>query len=634
MLGPIQGMNKRGGLSMKKGSLIRVLAGSFLTLALLLSCVGAPQTVPSTRNDTTPLSLSIFHVNDTHAKLESSLTEFRVDISPELKAKRTFVELGGFARLWAAVDALRAERPNSFFLHAGDVFQGTLYFTEFKGKADGDFLNAMGLDAMVIGNHEFDKGPSVLADFIKDAQFPVLACNVDLSAESSLKDSIKPYVIKEVAGAKVAIVGIANPDTANISSPGPTVQFLDPVSSLEKVVKELEAKGINKIVVLSHGGYELDKTMGSTVSGVDVIVGGHSHFVLGPVADFGLKSQGDYPTVVSGPAGDPVLVVTSWNWANMIGVLDVEFDQNGKISSYKGSGKLLAGLDKFRIYDIPDGDGKLKRVEFVRTADGTYAAKEYDGKAYKVVPSEKALENYMAALNALNSRFKDDSRFLFINPKKEGLEKLAKYSPALDALKAKIATKAEDALKRGNNSGPGPIIADSMIWKTKADIAIMNPGGVRVDLDSGDISVAKVYELQPFANTLVTLDVTGEEVQKILEDMTDFSITRYTKAPETAYVYVSGLTMTLLVNNAKGSRVTEVMVKAKDGSWKPLDPKGTYKLVVNNFMADGGDTNLTLGAIPKARKYDTGYVDSEAMLDYVLGKTLKETKEERVKNVF
>uniref|UniRef100_A0A7C3IEC9 5'-nucleotidase n=1 Tax=Gracilinema caldarium TaxID=215591 RepID=A0A7C3IEC9_9SPIR len=625
---------------MKKHSLIRVLAGSFLALAVLVGCAGTPKTAPSTQAapsiqvDATPLSLSIFHVNDTHAKLESTLTELKVDITPELKAKRTYVELGGFARLWAAVEALRAEKPNSFFLHAGDVFQGTLYFTEFKGKADGDFLNAMGLDAMVIGNHEFDKGPSVLADFIKDAKFPVLACNVDLSAEPSLKDSIKPYVIKDVAGAKVAIVGIANPDTPDISSPGPTVKFLDPVSSLEKVVKELEAKGINKIVVLSHGGYEIDKDLGSKVNGVDVIVGGHSHFVLGPFADLGLKSQGDYPTVMKSPAGDPVLVVTSWNWANMIGVLDVDFDKDGKITSFKGSSKLLAGTDKFRIYDLPDAEGKLKRVEFVRAADGTYAAKEYDGKAYVIAPSGKTLENYMNAFNTLVTRFKDDSRFLFMDPKKEGVEKLAKYSPALKALQAKIATKAEDALKRGNNTGPGPIIADSMIWKTGAEIAIMNPGGVRVDLDSGDISVAKVYELQPFANTLVTLDVSGEEVLKILEDMTDFCITSYAKSPETAYVYVSGLKLTLLVNNAKGARVTEVMVKAKDGSWKPLDPKGTYKLVVNNFIADGGDKNVTLGAIPKARKYDTGYVDSEAMLDYVLGKTLKESKEERVKNLF
>lgn len=629
---------------MKKRSIIRVIAGSFLALAVLIGCAGSPKPASTTEPvqaqaaavtvDAVPLSLSLIHVNDTHAKLESNMTELKVDVTPELKSKRTFVELGGFARLWAAVEALRAEKPNSFFLHSGDVFQGTLYFTEFQGKADEDFLNAMGLDAMVIGNHEFDKGPSVLAEFIKDAKFPVLACNVDLSAEPSLKDGIKPYVIKEIAGAKVALVGIANPETPDISSPGPTVKFLDPVSSLEKVVQELETKGINKIVVLSHGGYELDKTLGTKISGVDVIVGGHSHFILGPFADLGLKAQGDYPTVVKSPAGDPVLVVTSWNWANMIGILDVDFDKDGKITSYKGNSKLLAGLDTFRIYDLPDADGKLKRVEFKRASDGSYSAKEYDGKAYAATPTAKAQQNYMAALAALSARFKDDSRFFFIDPKKEGLEKLAKYSPALKALQEKVATKAVDSLKRGNNSGPGPIIADSMLWKTDADIAIMNPGGVRIDLEGGDISVAKVYELQPFGNTLVTLDVSGEEVQKILEDMADFCITSYAKTPETAYLYVSGLKLSLLVNNVKGSRVTDVLVKGKDGSWKSLDPHGTYKLVVNNFMADGGDKNITLGAIPKVRKYDTGFVDSEAMLDYVLGKTLSETKEERVKNIF
>jgi len=132
----------------------------------------------------------------------------------------------------------------------------------------------------------------------------------------------------------------------------------------------------------------------------------------------------------------------------------------------------------------------------------------------------------------------------------------------------------------------------------------------------------------------VTLTVTGQELVNILEDMADFCITSYTKSPETAYLYVSGLRLQLFVNNSKGSRVREVEVLSADGSYKPLNLAGSYSLVVNNFMADGGDRNETLKAIPKARKYDTGFVDSEVMLDYVQGKTLRETKEERVKNVF
>ncbi|TCW61891.1 5'-nucleotidase C-terminal domain-containing protein [Treponema sp. J25] len=615
-----------------------------IVFVVCIGCASGPQlgqkeggpssgSVASTNLDAKPLSLSIFHVNDTHAKLESAFVEFRMDLNPELKAKRTFIELGGFPRLWSAVETLRAQKPNSLFLHAGDAFQGTLYFTEFKGLADGDFLNAMKLDALVVGNHEFDKGPQVLADFIKTVNFPVLACNVDFSAESRLKDLIKPYVIREIGGSRVAIVGLANSSTPDISSPGPTIKFLDSRSSLERVIKELEEMGINKIIVLSHEGFELDKELAQKVAGIDVIVGGHSHYLLGETKDIGLNAVGSYPLALTTPRNEPVLVTTSWQWAYVIGDLDVRFDERGVITSYQGTPRFVAGLDRFRVYDLPDQEGKLKRVQFQRTPEGRYISFEYDGKAYNQEPAAASRDSYGTVISALVNKLTADSRFLLVSPRAEGLEKLARYSPAIKALQAKLATTTTEVLKRGNNQGPGPIIADSMRWKTKADVAIMNPGGVRIDLPAGDISVAQIYELQPFANTLVTLTITGQELVNILEDMADFCITSYTKSPETAYLYVSGLRLQLLVNNSKGSRVREVEVLSADGSYKPLNLAGSYSLVVNNFMADGGDRNETLKAIPKARKYDTGFVDSEVMLDYVQGKTLRETKEERVKNI-
>jgi 5'-nucleotidase len=597
-------------------------------LAVMLTALAIPGFA-----DSNPLSLSLIHVNDTHAKLESAYGELKVDIDQNLKGKRTFVELGGFSRLWTAVEQIRAEKPAALFLHAGDVFQGTLYFTQFSGAADRDFLNAMKLDAMTLGNHEFDKGPGTLAAFAKGAQFPIVACNLDLSAEPALAALVKPYVVKKIGGADVALVGVATPETPYISSPGPTVKFLDPAASINKVVAELEGKGVNKIVVLSHLGYEVDKALAPKVSGVDVIIGGHSHSLLGPMASLGLKSLGDYPTVAKNAQGDNLLVVTSWQWANAVGVLDVEFDGAGKIVSFKGTPKLLAGKDLFRIYDLPGADGKMKRVEFARGADGKFSAKEYDGKAYAAEPPAETKASYLAAFDKMVSSFQADSRFIFVDAKPEGLAKLKTYSASVDALKKKVASNAAEELKRFNNQGPGPIIADSMIWKTGADIAIMNPGGVRVDLVAGDVSVAQVYELQPFANTLMTMDLSGAEVVKVLEDMTDFCITTYNKTPETAYVYVAGLRMTLLVNGAKGQRVKDVQVKGKDGSFKALDPAATYKVVVNNFMGTGGDKNFTLGEIPAARKVDTGFIDSEAMLDYVLGKTLRNSGEERVKNV-
>ncbi|OHE67778.1 MAG: hypothetical protein A2Z99_07705 [Treponema sp. GWB1_62_6] len=600
--------------------------------AVAQAAAPAPAAAPVVKMDATPLKLSLFHVNDTHAKLEPGFVEFKVDIDQNLKGKRTFIELGGFARLWAAVEALRAEKPNSLFVHSGDVFQGTLYFTQFAGKADLDFLNSMKLDAMTVGNHEFDKGPAVLADFIEGAKFPVVVCNLDLSAEPALAAAVKPFVVKEIAGARVGLIGVVTPETPYISSPGANIKFLDPAESIAKAVKALEAQGVNKIVVLSHIGYDLDKALAAKISGVDVIIGGHSHSLLGPVANVGLKPVGDYPTVVKDATGANVLVATSWQWANQLGILDVDFDAAGKIVSFRGTPKLLAGTEKLRIYDLPGADGKMKRVEFTRAANGSVSAKEQVGSGYTGEPPAATSAAYLAAAQALAKTYAADSRFIFVPSKPEGVEKLKTYSASIDGLKKKIATQAADELKRVNDLGPGPIIADSMIWKTGADIAIMNPGGVRVDLVAGDVSVAQVYELQPFANTLMTVDVSGAETIQILEDMVDFCVTTYTpNKPETAYVYVAGLKLTVDVKAAKGARVKDVVV-GKEGAYKPIDAAAKYKLVVNNFMGGGGDKNFTLEKIPAARKYDTGFIDSEAMLDYVMGKTLKNVGESRVTN--
>jgi 5'-nucleotidase len=623
---------------------LAILSAAFVA-ALFVACAGGPKNEAydagtgasesketSAAADAKPFELALFHVNDTHAKLEPLMAEFKVDIDPTLAGKRTFLELGGFPQLWTAIIQLRGQYKNSLFVHAGDVFQGTLYFTKFEGKADLDFLNSMGLDVMTLGNHEFDKGPATLSAFGAAAKFPIVCSNLDLSAEKSLSSLVKPYIVKEIDGQKVGFIGLITPDTPYISSPGPTVVFLDPVESAKKYVKELESKGVNKIILLSHMGFDKDLAFAAKVSGIDVIIGGHSHTLIGDFKDLGKATDSAYPALVKDVSGADVLIVTSWQWANAVGVLDVKFDAAGKVTSYTGNEKLLAGSEKFRIYDLPASDGKMKRVEFSRGADGAFVAKEYDGKAYAAVPDAASSAAYLDALGKLTGRFAVDKRFIFSSATTEGKDKLKNYSVAIDALKKQVATVAAEDLKRVNNLGPGPLVADSMLWKTGADISIMNPGGVRVDLAAGDVSVAQVYELQPFANTIMTMDLTGEEVVRALEDMTDFCITSYGKKPETAFVYVSGVKLTLLVNEPLGARVKDVQVK-KNGVYAPIDPAQKYKIVVNNFMGTGGDKNFTLGKIAANRKIDTGFIDSDVMLEYVLGKTLKNPTEALVKNV-
>ena len=158
-------------------------------------------------------TLSLMHTNDTHANLDNV-------------AKRV-----------TAVKEVRAEKPNALLVDAGDVFSGTLYFNEFKGQADLEFMNLMGYDIMTLGNHEFDLGSSAeghqaLADFIKAAKFPIVSSNVDFSKDASLKGlfsdriSSKPKdgkiyngIVKNIKGEKVGFFGLTTEETKDIASP-------------------------------------------------------------------------------------------------------------------------------------------------------------------------------------------------------------------------------------------------------------------------------------------------------------------------------------------------------------------------------------------------------------------------------
>jgi 5'-nucleotidase/UDP-sugar diphosphatase len=267
-------------------------------------------------------SLTLVHTNDTHAHLEPM----------ELTLSGKKVRVGGVAQRVAFFDRLRAGRRNLLFLDAGDVFQGTLYFNQYRGLADRYFMHRMLYRVMALGNHEFDLGPGPLADFLKGARFKVVSANVDVSAEPRLKGLFAPYAIVQVGGERVGVIGLTTPDTKEIANPGPTVAFLDPYESAQKAVYELLAKGVNKIVVLSHLGYGEDLKLARRLVGAQVIVGGHSHTLLGSFPHPELRPAGPYPTVVKNPEGKDVLVVQAWEWGKVVGLLEVTFAATGAAS--------------------------------------------------------------------------------------------------------------------------------------------------------------------------------------------------------------------------------------------------------------------------------------------------------------
>ncbi|MEW5826179.1 MAG: 5'-nucleotidase C-terminal domain-containing protein [Candidatus Bipolaricaulota bacterium] len=263
-------------------------------------------------------SLTILHTNDVHSHY--------VPWDDELGA--------GAARLATRIREVRAERDHTLLLDAGDQFQGTLPFVVGGAEMVAEVMNALGYDAMTVGNHEFDRGPEELARLAARVRFPLLSANVTVDATSPLGNELLPYDVFLFGDEVVAVVGLTTADTAFASSPGPSVHFSSAVDSARAAVRSLEEQGVRVIVALTHLGYAEDLALAACVAGLDVIVGGHSHTVLS-VGD----PEAPYPTIVESPNGEPVVVVTAGEWGTSLGRLDVTF-RNGTVRS--ATGQLLA----------------------------------------------------------------------------------------------------------------------------------------------------------------------------------------------------------------------------------------------------------------------------------------------------
>ncbi|WP_147822480.1 bifunctional metallophosphatase/5'-nucleotidase [Salidesulfovibrio onnuriiensis] len=530
--------------------------------------------------------MTIVHVNDIHSHLEACPGKL------SFGGEGTYVNLGGWDRLKAKVDQVRANRKNVALLHAGDAVQGTLYFTKYKGKPEMEFMNLLGFDAMVLGNHEFDKGPQVLADFLGYARFPLLSANANTDAVKKLKAEVRPYTILEYNGEKVGVIGLTLKDTAVVSSPAP-VSFADEAATARKYVAELEGKGIDKIIALTHLGYDRDLALAREVPGIDVIVGGHSHSLLDGVDDLaalGLRGSGLYPTVVKGSDGNDVYVVTSWEWAKAVGVLDLVFDGKGHVTRCGGNAVLLLS-DSFRRKNAEGQKVELEGAERQKVYDIIAAS-----PVAEVVASDKAavelLAPYKAGIEAMRS---------------EVIGEAAESLPHI-----RVPGVNTDGLSMPQGSYIAPLVCDSMLWKVnsvgmKVDMALQNAGGVRVDVPQGKITVGTAYTLMPFGNTLAVLGLTGAEFRAALE-------TGATRGGG-AFSYVAGARYTVDMNRPEGSRVTSVEVN-KDGAWQPLKDDAAYRVVTNAYIAEGGDGYEVL---KKAAGYrcDTGFVDAQAFMDYV-----------------
>lgn len=244
--------------------------------------------------------IRILHINDFHGFAEP----YKPFGSDEM--------LGGISYLSEVAKRLRMEKP-SLLLSAGDMIQGNTWANLFQGESVIELMNTMGFDAMVVGNHEFDFGQEVLKKRVSEAKFPVLGANV------RGLEMLRPYVIKELEGIKIAVIGVVTEDTPLSTHPRNVtgLEFLSPEETLRECIKELRGKA-DIIVVLSHLGHHADRALAERVKGIDVIVGGHSH------------TKVEKPVLVGG-----TIITQAWEHGKALGVLDLTV-ADGKIIKFNG----------------------------------------------------------------------------------------------------------------------------------------------------------------------------------------------------------------------------------------------------------------------------------------------------------
>lgn len=506
-------------------------------------------------------TLSLMHSNDTHANLNQ------------------------IAKKVTAVKEVRAAKPKALLLDAGDVFSGTLYFNEFKGQADLQFMNLMGYDIMTFGNHEFDLGSSpeghkALVDFIKGAKFSFVSSNIDFSKDAKFKglfsDSIasnpkngKIYngLVKEIDGEKVGFFGLTTAETRDISSPG-SIAFKNYIEEAKKAVKAFEKMGVNKIVAITHIGYDdnpaidNDLNLASMVEGIDVIVGGHSHTQLAQ------------PIVVD-ENGTPTIIVQAYQYNEYLGTLDVEFDKKGVVVRH---------------------DGKL-----IKIAD----------------------------------KVEDKAAATLLQPYKAKVDQIAAQETGAIAVKAFDNPRTEADSVRRNETPLGNLITDGMLQKAKTYnpnviMAFQNGGGIRAGINQGPITIGEVITVLPFGNTLATMNLTGAEIKQTFEtSLKDLPL------ENGGFLHVSGAKVEYDSSKPAGKRVVSIKYKNASNTYMELLDNTTYTIATNAFTAKGGDGFTVLAkAYAEGRVKDLGLSDWENFRDHLVRlKTVDANKEGRIVDV-
>ena len=502
------------------------------------------------------VKLTVLHTNDHHGRFWKNN-----DGEYGLAARKTLID--------QVRKDVAAQGGHTLLLDGGDVNTGVPESDTQDAEPDFKGMKAIGYDAMAVGNHEFDKPLPVLHKQIGWAGFPVVSANIYKDG----KRLFKPYEVFDRGGLKVAVLGLTTDDTRKMVDPANIegVEFRRPASEAAALISELKAKA-HVVIAATHMGHYTDGRSGVNapgdvemareVKGLDLIVGGHSQNPVCMLEQLGASKRND--AYVPGSACQPdrqngTWIVQAHEWGKYVGRADFEY----------AGGELK--LVKYAL--LP--------VNLVKTVKGA------DGKDSKQPYTEKIAED--PALLALLQPYQDKGR--------AALDVVVGESDGV------LNGKRDDVRTKPTNMGV--FIATVMMQKAKADLAIMNSGGVRDSMPAGKLTYKDVLKVQPFGNMVSVVELKGSELSAYLEAAMKMS------AGSGAFPQFAGVRIV-----AEGGKLVSATVRGA-----AIDPAKTYRLALNNFQANGGDGYPKLSTHPGY--VNTGFVDADVMREYLSKNKIK-----------
>ncbi|KAL4712357.1 hypothetical protein ACJJTC_001518 [Scirpophaga incertulas] len=472
--------------------------------------------------------LSIAHFNDFHAHYE--------EVNPSGTVCQPEVEpcMGGFARLYTAVKQVRADDPEALLLNAGDTFQGTIWYNFMRWNVSQHFMNLLPHTAHALGNHEFDHGVEGLLPYLENLKAPMLGANVNTTYEPRLTNFIRNHIVVTVKNRKVGIIGVL---LRQFSAPIGRLIIEDEEAAINREAAILKSQGIDIIIVMSHVGFNRDMYLASRIStDVDIIVGAHSHSLLYTgQPPSGHTAQGKYPTVVS-RGESSILVVQASCYTRYLGHIKLFIDDDGVVKRWEGKPIYLG------TSIIPDPEMVMELEPWKQ---------EVDAVGKEVLGISKVTLNRSWC--------------------SEGECNLGSW--ACDGFLESVMDQATGTA-----------------WH-HAHICLINTGGLRVQIDPGEVTTESLLMAMPFENYVQMYDLKGEYLLQALEHSAGSSQTTPGHFRSGRMLQVGGLRVVYNASQPVGSRVLSTRIRCIDCDvprYYPLDTNATYRVISQSYIGDGG----------------------------------------------